>query len=62
MEEQKEVENETVDIDHVNTSRVEGWMFKLGANVDTSLGAYRKRWFSLQKSELPYYKHRAVGK
>ena len=60
-EEQKEVANEEEAVDHVKTSRAEGWMYKLGEAKFGSLGAYRKRWFSLQKSELPYYKHRAVG-
>ena len=44
-------------VDHVKTSRSEGWLYKLGESKMGFLGAYRKRWFSLHKNDLPYYKH-----
>ena len=56
-----ETEKEQKETDHVKTSRLEGWLHKLGENESLGTGNYRKRWFSLQKNELPYYKHRAVG-
>jgi hypothetical protein len=66
QEEMKELAHETEKkkkevVDHVKTSRSEGWLHKLGENESLGTGNYRKRWFSLQKNELPYYKHRAVG-
>ena len=58
--EEREATKEETDkvVDHAKTSRSEGWLYKMGEAKMGFLGAYRKRWFSLQKDNLPYYKHR----
>ena len=53
-----EKEMEEKEVDHVKTYRLEGYMYKLGESKLGFLGAYRKRWFCLQKDQLTYFKHR----